>query len=39
MKRVTPQEYQQRLISELTQLVPSLADFIGNGSTLRSEAN
>src|SRR6266545_3419035 len=27
MRRVTPQEYQQRLITELTQLVPSLANF------------
>jgi len=27
MRRVTPQEYQQRLIAELTQLVPSLAEF------------
>ena len=27
MKRVTPQEYQERLIAELTQLVPSLAEF------------
>jgi type I restriction enzyme R subunit len=27
MQRVTPQQYQQRLISELTQLVPSLAEF------------
>jgi type I restriction enzyme, R subunit len=27
MQRVTPQEYQQRLIAELTQLVPSLAKF------------
>ena len=27
MTRVTPQEYQARLIAELTQLVPSLAEF------------
>jgi type I restriction enzyme R subunit len=27
MRRVTPQEYQQRLIAELTELVPSLAKF------------
>jgi len=27
MRRVTPQEYQQRVITELTQLVPSLAEF------------
>jgi len=27
MQRVTPQEYQQRLITELTQLVPSMAEF------------
>ena len=27
MRRVTPQEYQQRLIAELTALVPSLAEF------------
>ena len=27
MQRVTPQEYQARLIAELTQLVPSLAEF------------
>ena len=27
IRRVTPQEYQQRLIAELTQLVPSLAEF------------
>jgi type I restriction enzyme R subunit len=27
MQRVTPQEYQQRLIAELTELVPSLAEF------------
>lgn len=27
MQRVTPQEYQSRLVAELTQLVPSLAEF------------
>jgi type I restriction enzyme R subunit len=27
MRRVTPQEYQQRLIAELIELVPSLAEF------------
>jgi hypothetical protein len=27
MRRVTPQQYQQRLIEELTALVPTLAEF------------